>query len=274
VRALESELEGKDRELKQGFDEQRRFHELIRIEKDKYLNLEIQCRSLKMELEMLEKDKTNEINRLIRDFENRDGHGDKEIIYKMKKLEEEIRERDRRYHELLIEKERRKEKETEVVSTNSKGDKNYLEELLEKNRSMSENSSKAIADGMNMIFTKMSELERRNEEKLKAEIEEIRRRVEEDNRRKNSSEFDREKEKEQKDKGFYDRVGELEAVNHPLDRFLSEKWRKRRGSMMTSWPSKSSSQNSRRRIKSTKAESGTLSSERPISWPRSPNSKI
>jgi len=75
VRSLEAELDSKDRELKQGFDEQRRFHELIRIEKDKYLNLEIQCRSLKMELEMLEKEKNNEINRLIRDFETRDGSG-------------------------------------------------------------------------------------------------------------------------------------------------------------------------------------------------------
>lgn len=64
-------------EVKQGFDEQRRFHELIRIEKDKYLNLEIQCRSLKMELEMVEKDKNNEINRLMKQCESKEGTSDR-----------------------------------------------------------------------------------------------------------------------------------------------------------------------------------------------------
>ena len=39
-----------------------------------------------------------------------------------------------------------------------KDGKSHLEELLEKSRSMNENSNKAITDGMNMIFTKMSEL--------------------------------------------------------------------------------------------------------------------
>ena len=91
IRSLESDLDSKDREIKQGFDEQRRFHQLVRIEKDKYLNLEIQCRSLKMELEMLEKEKNNEINRLMRDFENHDGSGDKDMAWKIKKLEEEMR---------------------------------------------------------------------------------------------------------------------------------------------------------------------------------------
>jgi hypothetical protein len=31
VRSLEIELESKDRELKQGYEEQKRFHELVRI---------------------------------------------------------------------------------------------------------------------------------------------------------------------------------------------------------------------------------------------------
>lgn len=68
IRSLENELSSKDREIKQGFDDQKRLHELIRIEKDKYLNLEIQCKSYKMEFDMLEKEKNNEINRLIRQF--------------------------------------------------------------------------------------------------------------------------------------------------------------------------------------------------------------
>ena len=35
---------------------------------------------------MLEKEKNNEISRLVRDFESRDGAGDKELSYKIRKL--------------------------------------------------------------------------------------------------------------------------------------------------------------------------------------------
>lgn len=44
-----------------------------------------------------------------------------------------------------------------------KGDKNFLEELMERSRNMNETSNKAITEGMNMIFTKMNDLERRND---------------------------------------------------------------------------------------------------------------
>lgn len=77
INSLQIELQKKDHEIKQGFQEQRQFHELIRIEKDKYLNLQIQCRSLKMELEMVEKDKNNEISRLMRQCESKEGSNDR-----------------------------------------------------------------------------------------------------------------------------------------------------------------------------------------------------
>ena len=34
------------------------------------------------------------------------------MSYKIRKLEEEVRDKDKRYHELLLEKERRKERES------------------------------------------------------------------------------------------------------------------------------------------------------------------
>lgn len=37
------------------------------------MNLEIQCRSYKMEFEMLQKQKNNEINRLFRQFQGKEG---------------------------------------------------------------------------------------------------------------------------------------------------------------------------------------------------------
>jgi hypothetical protein len=58
---------------------------------------------------------------------------------------------------LLIEREKRTVRESEVVSLDKKGDnKNFLEEILERSRSMNENSTKTISDGMNLIFAKMS----------------------------------------------------------------------------------------------------------------------
>ncbi len=64
------------------------MHDLIRIEKDKYLNMEIQFKSAKMELEMLEKDKNNQINRLMRHESKEAKHGDAFVV---RRLEDEIR---------------------------------------------------------------------------------------------------------------------------------------------------------------------------------------
>ena len=86
-----------------------------------------------------------------------------------------------------MERQRRVERESEVISLEKKGDKNFLEEILERSKSMNESSNRAITDGMNMIFAKMKELEKRNDETLKKQIEEIKRRVENDSRRKSST---------------------------------------------------------------------------------------
>lgn len=43
-----------------------------------------------------------------------------------------------------------------MVSLDKKDNKNYLEDLLEKSRSMNENNNKAISDGMALIFAKMT----------------------------------------------------------------------------------------------------------------------
>lgn len=51
-----------------------------------------------MELEMTEKDKNNEINRLMKQYESKEGAGDRETAYIIKKLENEIKEKDKRYH--------------------------------------------------------------------------------------------------------------------------------------------------------------------------------
>lgn len=76
-----------------------------------------------MEFDLLEKEKNSEVNRLLRQFESKEGSGEKEMAFLIRKLEEEAKEKDRRYHELLVEKEQlRREKETEPVNR----EKNYI----------------------------------------------------------------------------------------------------------------------------------------------------
>lgn len=68
--ALEAELVTRNQELRKCRDEKRVLEDSIRLEKDKYLNLEIEIKRLKMESEILEKDKNNEITRLKHLLEN------------------------------------------------------------------------------------------------------------------------------------------------------------------------------------------------------------
>lgn len=57
--ALEAELTAKSQELRKCRDEKRVLEDSVRLEKDKYFNLEIEIKRLKMETEILEKDKNN-----------------------------------------------------------------------------------------------------------------------------------------------------------------------------------------------------------------------
>lgn len=58
--------------------------------------MEIQYKSVKMEMEMMEKDKNAEIARLTRRHEGKETGPDKELPMLVRKLEEEIREKEKR----------------------------------------------------------------------------------------------------------------------------------------------------------------------------------
>ena len=62
--ALEAEINARNQELRKCRDEKRGLEDAVRLEKDRYMNLEIEIKRLKMETEMLEKDKNIEIGRL------------------------------------------------------------------------------------------------------------------------------------------------------------------------------------------------------------------
>ena len=76
--------------MRESHDEIRRVDEKNRIERDKYFNLEIEFKRLKMESELLEREKNNEINRLTSLVENSQK---KENSPLLQKLEEELRQK-------------------------------------------------------------------------------------------------------------------------------------------------------------------------------------
>jgi hypothetical protein len=182
------------------------------VEKDKYLHQEIQCKTFKMELELLEKEKSSEMNRIMRQFESKEGGGEKEMAFIIRKLEEEVKEKDRRYHEVLIEREQlRREREVEPVV--ERKDKNYLEELMYKSREINDTNSKALTDSMNLIFVKMAELEKKNDETLRREVQALRKKS--DDNKRTSTEIE-----------LIAKLADLERVFMPLSRLLTERHRK------------------------------------------------
>ena len=73
----------------------------------------------------------------------------------MRRLEEELRDKDLKIRDMMKENERRKSEVVEVIPTN----RNYLEELLyksrEANREVSEQQSKALNDTVNLFMARM-----------------------------------------------------------------------------------------------------------------------
>jgi len=56
---LDAEIMAKNQEIKKYRDERRSLEDELRLEKDKYLSLEIDVKRIRMESELLEKEKNN-----------------------------------------------------------------------------------------------------------------------------------------------------------------------------------------------------------------------
>ena len=87
------------------------------------------------------------------------------MAYIIKKLEEDLKDRDRKCHDLLVEREQLKRTKEEPVAVVEKvKDKTYIEEMLYKSREMNDQNSKALTDSVNLIIVRMAEIEKKNEE--------------------------------------------------------------------------------------------------------------
>lgn len=133
IRSLEERLHLAEREKNEAKSEQDRWHDLIRNEKDKVLNKEIEVKSIRVEADLAVREKEVEIAQLKRQLEVAESEGiGREGALSIRRLEDELREKDARIRQLVQERERRTSEVVEVLP--SPTSKNYLEELLYKSR--------------------------------------------------------------------------------------------------------------------------------------------
>lgn len=103
-----------EQELRKILQEKRDYEELIRMEKDKLMNLEIEFRRERKEFEIMEKDKNAEINMLLKERDIRASAADKELRSLTVNLQEELKLKEKRYTLLLQQMEKlQKEKLSE-----------------------------------------------------------------------------------------------------------------------------------------------------------------
>lgn len=105
--ALEAEINARNQELRKCRDEKRGLEDAVRLEKDRYMNLEIEIKRLKMETEMLEKDKNIEIGRLKSLLESQPKEAQSNSA-EQRRLEEELRMSKYKYETLVQEFDRYK----------------------------------------------------------------------------------------------------------------------------------------------------------------------
>jgi hypothetical protein len=160
VKYLEGSLSASEQELRRLLDEKRNFEEQLRLERDRFLSLEIDLRRERREHEISEKDKVAEINRLLKLKDVRENASERELKNAMAGLQEEVKVKDERYR-ILLEKfdgyqreqkerqEREKENEARVVS-----------ELLSKSTAP-DPQSRLLQETIAGILTRLTDLEKK-----------------------------------------------------------------------------------------------------------------
>ena len=172
--ALEAELVTRNQELRKCRDEKRVLEDSIRLEKDKYLNLEIEIKRLKMESEILEKDKNNEITRLkhLLETQSREPAGNS---HEVRRLEDELKSQKHKYEMLIAEFDKYKRevsdrpKEVVKVVDNRQNEEQLklFETLINHLREESSNQNRASIDLISSMVAKIEEKNEREKEREK-----------------------------------------------------------------------------------------------------------
>ena len=101
LRASEATVVQVEQQVKRAQQEKKGLEELIRTERDKFMNLEIELKRERREHEIADKDRQAEIRALKRMVELKEGSTEKELRATVHSLEEELRVKEDRYSWLL-----------------------------------------------------------------------------------------------------------------------------------------------------------------------------
>lgn len=175
---LEGTLAVKEVEVRKLQEERRLLEDSVRGEKNKYMLLEIDLKKAQMEYEILQKDKNSEIDRMQRNGEKGPDIQGKEQQATIRRLQEEIELKDKRYRILAEEIERvseergrgEKQRESTARQDLEKG-REHIEEVLRKLAEEKSGGSSQLIESINLILQKMNELHRRPEEDIKRELD-------------------------------------------------------------------------------------------------------
>lgn len=170
--ALEAELLSRNQELRKCRDESRILEDSIRLERDKYLNLEIELKRLKMESDIMEKDKNNEITRLkhLLETQSREPASNTNEI---RRLEEDLRSQKHKYEMLIVEFDKYKREVSnsspKVVVDNRQNEEQLklFETLINHLREESTNQNRASIDLISSMVAKIEDKNEREREREK-----------------------------------------------------------------------------------------------------------
>ena len=170
--ALETDLNARNQENKRIREEKRVLEDAVRAEKDRFMTLEIEIKRIKMECEMLERDKNSEISRLKSLLESKTFEQSSGSSGDVRRMEEELQQNKRKYDDLVHEFERYKLSYQYSGSSapvfdhkpNNNEQIQFFEKMIKQLKEDSANQSKASLDLVASVLNKLEEKDKEIEQ--------------------------------------------------------------------------------------------------------------
>lgn len=169
---LETDLNARNQESKRIREEKRVLEDALRTEKDRFMTLEIEIKRIKMECEMLERDKNSEISRLKSLLESKTFEQSSGSSGDVRRMEEELQQNKRKYDDLVHEFERYKLSYQYSGSSapvfdhkpNNNEQIQFFEKMIKQLKEDSANQSKASLDLVASVLNKLEEKDKEIEQ--------------------------------------------------------------------------------------------------------------
>ena len=157
AKQAEAALGEAELQLRKLTNEKRNLEDLMRMERDKFINLEIELKKVKKENEIAEKDRQAEIKTLRLMLERKEAAIEKELTTTIHNLQDQLKVREERY-QILIQKLDSQQKEQQN-HLDKEAEMKILQELM--TRSHVEPYNQTFQDKITSALEKLSEIEAR-----------------------------------------------------------------------------------------------------------------